>query len=251
MAVLAIVLLVVVIGGPGKAADLLQRVTGVLDQIPRLASAEPTVSPQPTDGAPGVSPTVADAARASLASLAVTASAPVPPTKYQRERFGARWADTDGNGCNQRDDVLLRDVDKTQPYKVARQGSCDHDVLGGTWKDPYLGESLTFTNLKEQKQAEAIQIDHRVALATAWRDGAWAWTDAQRLDYANDLTVLVAVDGPTNANAKSDKDASRWEPAKPFQCSYAVGIVTVKAKYGLSVHEGERAALNRQLDTCQ
>ena len=38
-----------------------------------------------------------------------------PPTgpAYDRDAFGSPWADTDGDGCNQRDDVLLRDASRT------------------------------------------------------------------------------------------------------------------------------------------
>ena len=43
-----------------------------------------------------------------------------------------------------------------------------------------------------------MQIDHVVALADAWRTGARKWSSAGRVRYANDLSVLLAVDGPEN-----------------------------------------------------
>ena len=55
---------------------------------------------------------------------------------------------------------------------VAQQDACDHDVLAGTWHDPYTGRTLRFTDLKDLGQAEAIQIDHIVPLAEAWVSGA-------------------------------------------------------------------------------
>ena len=61
---------------------------------------------------------------------------------YRRDAFGSDWVDTDHNGCNQRDDVLLRDA-VPGTTTVARQGACDHDVLAGTWHDPYTGRTLT------------------------------------------------------------------------------------------------------------
>ena len=45
---------------------------------------------------------------------------------------------------------------------VADQDACDHDVLAGSWIDPYTGVTLTFDDLKDLSQAEAIQIDHVV-----------------------------------------------------------------------------------------
>src|SRR5436190_23107809 len=53
------------------------------------------------------------------------------PDTYDRDAFGSAWADSDGNGCNQRDDVLLRDV-LPGTVTVADQDACDHDVLAGT-----------------------------------------------------------------------------------------------------------------------
>ena len=47
----------------------------------------------------------------------------VPPDTYDRDAFGSDWADTDGNGCNQRDDVRLRDAVAGTATTTA-QGSC-------------------------------------------------------------------------------------------------------------------------------
>ena len=129
---------------------------------------------------------------------------PVGTEGYDRDAFGSDWIDTDGNGCNQRDDVLLRDA-VPGTTKVAQQGSCDHDVLAGTWHDPYTGRTLRFTDLKDLGQAEAIQIDHVVPLAEAWVSGARRWSTRKRETFANDLRELLAVDGPTNMG-KGDGD---------------------------------------------
>ncbi|MFS3127501.1 hypothetical protein ACLM5J_03755 [Nocardioides sp. Bht2] len=81
------------------------------------------------------------------------------PTDYQRKAFGSAWRDTDRNGCNQRDDVLLRDA-VPGSTRVQQQGRCDHDVLAGTWRDPYSGRTLQLDDLKNPSQAQAVQIDH-------------------------------------------------------------------------------------------
>ncbi len=167
---------------------------------------------------------------------------------YQREAFGSDWADVDGNGCNQRDDVLLRDA-VPGTVRTAVQGSCDHDVLAGTWVDPYTGARLEFDDLKDLSQAQAIQIDHVVPLAEAWISGAAAWTEDRRRSFANDLGVLLAVDGPTNASKGAD-DPAAWRPRADFQCAYAVGWITVKEQWELAADDSEVAALDELLATC-
>ncbi|MFT4110473.1 HNH endonuclease family protein, partial [Propionicimonas sp.] len=187
-------------------------------------------------------------ARAQLGDLRL-GPRPGLPSDYRRAAFGEAWTDTDGNGCNQRDDVLLRDRVASQPYRVGRQGSCDHDVLAGTWVDPYTGATIVLTDAKEQQQAQSVQIDHVVALSVAWRYGAATWTDGQRLAFANDLRNLVAAGGAAN-QAKGGADASQWQPVRAARCGYAVRYVTVKSAYALPTDAAEKAALASMLDTC-
>ncbi len=186
------------------------------------------------------------AARTQLAALAVIPR-PAISKDYRRAAFGDAWTDTDGNGCNQRDDVLLRDVLKSQPYRVGQQRGCDHDVLSWSWLDPYVGDTVTLTDAKAQGQL--VQIDHIVALSVAWRYGARAWTDARRLAFANDLRDLLAVGGDTNEK-NSGSDASQWHPTRGAQCGFAVRYVTVKAAYALPTDQAEQQSLRAMLDTC-
>jgi hypothetical protein len=174
---------------------------------------------------------------------------PVADSSYRRDAFGPRWADTDGNGCNTRDDVLFRDVDRSVPFDAAQQGSCDHDMLAGSWHDPYTGETLIATDLKDQQQAQSIQIEHVVALAVAWRYGARDWDEAARIEFANDQLNLLAVSGAVN-RAKGGQNAAGWRPVRPFQCGYALRYVEVKAKWGLAVDNAEKSALAQMLATC-
>jgi hypothetical protein len=98
--------------------------------------------------------------------------------------------------------------------------------------------------------SEAVQIDHVVALADAWRTGAQKLTAAQRTALANDPVNLFAVDGPTNTR-KSDGDAATWlPPTKAFRCTYVAHQVAVKTAYHLWVTKAERAAIARVLDRC-
>ena len=186
-------------------------------------------------------------AHATLARLDVVARDPLV-ADYERDAFGTPWKDTDGNGCNQRDDVLLRDV-APGTVRVAQQGRCDHDVLAGRWRDPFTGRLLAFTDLKDARQAQAIQIDHVVPLGEAWRSGAAGWTDDRREVYANDLRLLLAVDGPTNAS-KGDDDPAAWKPRKGFQCWYAVTWVETKSRWQLGADASEVRGVEEMLDRC-
>lgn len=182
-----------------------------------------------------------------LHALTVT-ERPSDNAGYRRDAYGSAWADVDQNGCNQRDDVLKRDA-VPGTVVVAQQGSCPHDVLAGTWVDPYTGQTLTFDDLKEQSQAQAIQIDHVVPLAEAHRSGAHEWDDEQRLQFANNLDNLLAVDGPTNAS-KGDDDPAAWRPRAEYQCAYATRWIAVKDTWDLAVDQPEVDALLDMLTYC-
>jgi hypothetical protein len=206
---------------------------------PVAVTSAPIPTPSPT---PSTSP-----AEERLSRLTI-APRPYPDGTYSRRAFGNSWVDVDGNGCNQRDDVLLRDAVRGT-VKVEWQGRCDHDVIAGTWVDPYTGRTLLFDNLKDMRQAQAIQIDHIVPLSEAWASGANAWSDDRRKQFANDLDELVAVDGPTN-ESKSDGDPAAWRPRKGYQCTYAKRWIEVKTKWALSIDDSERRALEQMLGYC-
>jgi hypothetical protein len=184
--------------------------------------------------------------RGDLAGLAAVARRPEGLAAYERSSFGESWADGDRNGCNQRDDVLRRDAVEV---RTGQQGRCDHDVLAGTWVDPYTGRRLTFTDLKEPGQAQAIQIDHIVPLSEAWRSGASRWPEDRRRAFANDLDNLLAVDGPTNMS-KGDDDPAGWRPRKGFQCAYAARWIETKKRWSLAADDSERRALGEMLGYC-
>lgn len=226
-------------------SDELSEAVDTLESATRQPT--PTTSPpMPSDRSQGADSTPQQAYR-RLAKLP-RAERPRGTAGYQRSAFGSSWRDTDGNGCNQRDDVLLRDA-VPGTTRVARQGACDHDVLAGTFVDPYAGRIHELDNLKDLKQAQSVQIDHVVPLAEAWVSGAANWTDEQRVAFANDLDVLLAVDGSTNAS-KGASDPAAWRPRKGYQCQYAKRWIAVKHRYGLSVDASEHSALEQMLGYC-
>jgi Protein of unknown function (DUF1524) len=190
----------------------------------------PAAAQQPTDAA------------TTLAQLPVKGRA--PKTGYEREQFGPAWKDVDRNGCDQRNDVLARDlVDET-----FKPGTQDCVVLTGTLHDLYTGETIAFQ--RGETTSDEVQIDHVVALSNAWQTGAQQLDPATRERFGNDFLNLQATDGPTN-QAKGDSDAATWlPPSRSARCLYVARQVAVKARYGLWVTPAERDAIARVLDGC-
>jgi hypothetical protein len=225
-------------GGPGAPTTI-----GSTHQSLATATEPVATSARSTSASPSL-----DTAQQELGSLRVAERVSPHERGYVRDAFGEGWLDVDENGCNQRDDVLLRDA-VPGTVRLGVQGLCDHDVLAGSWIDPYTGRELMFDNLKDPAQAQGIQIDHVVPLAEAWVSGAEDWTDERRRAFASDLSELLAVDGPTNAS-KGDGDPAAWRPRKSFQCEYARRWIGVKAEWDLAIDPSERQALGEMLAFC-
>ena len=185
-----------------------------------------------------------EAAR-QLRELAVRESVddPAAPT-YDREAFGQRWADTDHNGCDTRNDILARDLARS----TFKPGTHNCVVLSGTLAEHYTGATIEFQ--RGDKTSALVQIDHVVALADAWRSGAWQWDAQRRQEFANDPENLLAVDGQANED-KSASSADQWLPPNTeFRCDYVKRQIAVKNAYGLSVTRAEQDALAEQLSIC-
>ena len=213
-----------------------------------LEAAEVSVAPSVTnETAPGA-PQFADpgfttldvTASELLAALPVKGRA--PKTGFDRdEQFGRAWIDVDLNGCDTRNDILLRDLTDTTVDDRCR-------VLTGVLNDPFTGERIDF--VRGEHTSPRVQIDHVVALSDAWQKGAQALNHDARVRLANDPLNLIAVDGPTNA-AKGDSDAASWlPPQRAFRCEYVARQVSVKAAYALWVTAAERDAIAAVLREC-
>lgn len=163
-----------------------------------------------------------------LSQLPVAAQSAAPA--YDRDAF-EHWVDADGDGCDTRSEVLI--AESTTPATVGADCS-----VAGTWTSYYDQQSWT--------QPSDVDIDHLVALAEAWRSGAWAWTGEQRRAFANDTDfapTLVAVTDSTNAS-KGDADPARWLPPAPgARCRYAAEWVEVKYRWHLAIDVAEQQAL--------
>ena len=153
-------------------------------------------------------------------------------TGYDRDSFGFRATDDDGDGCDVRDDVLARDLTDVI-FSAAKR--CQ--VSSGTLADPYTGKTILF--VRGRNTSAAVQIDHVVALANAWQSGARDWTTAQRYRFGNDPYNLLAVDGPANQD-KGSASAAYWLPTNgEYRCEYVARQIGVKRHYGLTVTTSE------------
>ena len=156
--------------------------------------------------------------------------------------FGPAWSDVDRNGCDQRNDVLHRDLTEVE----VRDGTQGCVVIAGVLDDPYTGEIVPFV----KADAAEVPIDHVVPLAAAWVQGAAAWPEDRREAFANDLANLMATTRSENSS-KGDSTADEWVPSDPaYGCSYATVVITVKDRYALAVSPAEAAALEDLLATC-
>lgn len=156
-----------------------------------------------------------------------------PKTGYSRSKFGAAWADVDGNGCSTRNDVLARDV------VGATVSGCR--VLSGRWTDPYSGITYRLTDFS------VLDGDHVVSLSDAWQKGAQGWSAARRRQFANDpLNVVMTI--ATINRQKGDSDAASWlPPDRRYRCAFIARQVAVKRKYGLWVTRSEYSVMRRIL----
>lgn len=199
----------------------------------------PAASSSPQD------PTEHAAAGTALAALGdLPVKGRAPKTDYSRDQFGPRWADTDHNGCDTRNDILRRDLTGI----AVKPGTHGCNVSSGTLESPYTGETIDF--VAGQAMSSHVQIDHVVALSDAWQKGAQQLDAARRTELANDPLNLLAVDGPSN-NTKSDADAATWLPPRTGErCEYVATQIAVKQRYELWVTDAEKNAMVRVLDTC-
>lgn len=188
-------------------------------------------------------PVDAAAALAALSGVPADVSWQGTGVPYDRDAFGQRWADVDGNGCDTRNDVLRRDL-----TQVVLRDANGCKVLSGMLLDPYTGATVAFVSGEET--SPLVPIDHVVALAWAWRHGADAWTAAERLEFANDPRNLVATTQDVNQDKADDGPAEWLPPDEAAHCEYAEKFVAVLVAWRLTVDAPDRAALTGVLQDC-
>ena len=200
----------------GQMAAFLARALGL------VAVPAPPQSSPPASGS-----TATLAAEEVLAGLAV---APERRTGYNRDLFD-HWSDLDGDGCDTRREVLIRDSRIDVGYDSGR--TCW--IVSGRWYSHYDNVWVA--------DSSSLDIDHLVPLAEAWDSGASGWSADLREAFANDEAALIAVTARSN-RAKSASDPAEWMPSnQEFTCPYAAGWVATKARWGLSVDQREKSFL--------
>jgi len=146
---------------------------------------------------------------------------------YTRGAFGDSWVDVDNNSCSTRDDVLQRDL-----TNIILDGNCK--VVEGDLVDPYSG-----VNLHHIYGESSIDIDHIVPLAYAWDHGAYAWSDAERIAFANDMENLLAVSASEN-RSKGASGPSEYMPSNnDYKCQYATNFLNIVTKYSLTMTQDD------------
>lgn len=121
---------------------------------PVVPAPAPSVAPSSSNPAEGTSSASASAGSAAAALALLPIKGRAPKTGYDRDQFGQRWADIDRNGCDQRNDILNRDLTN----KTYKPGTRDCVVLTGTLADPFTGTTINF--VRGEKTSSAVQVDH-------------------------------------------------------------------------------------------
>lgn len=215
---------------PAEAATPASTTTTTAVAPTTAAPTTTTPAPTTTTAAPPATPAP------ELAALRIN-DQPATTAGYSRDLFPT-WLDFDGNGCDARDDTLT-----VESLTVVTRAGCD--VTGGQWLSIYDEVTVTVPG--------ALDIDHLVPLAEAWRSGAHAWDAERRARFANDLGYddhLIAVTASSN-RSKGDRPPNEWRPpSEASWCRYATAWVHVKVTWDLSATTPERDALGQMLERC-
>jgi hypothetical protein len=206
---------------------------GTTPTQPASAASPPMVPPNPTSP-PATSPPPPPS---GLSALTI---AEPRPEGYDRDLF-VHWTDDDRDCQDARAEVLI--AESRVPVTYTAADGCR--VATGEWISPWSGVVTT--------SASSLDVDHTVALANAWRSGAWAWSPEQRRAFANDLSNpdhLIALPAGEN-RSKSDDGPEEWKPPNQSAwCRYAQVWTAIKARWYLTATAAEWAALTQMAATC-
>ena len=99
---------------------------------------------------------------------------------------------------------------------------------------------------KLYRSLRQTDIEHLVSLSEAHDSGLCATDAATKRRFANDLINLTLSDPEVNCYQKGGKDAAEWMPRIDPR-GFAETVIKVKRKYGLSIDQRERKALEMAL----
>lgn len=242
---------IIVLGGCGSPGDEVASPSSGSTSVPAAVTVTATTAASTSTAAPatGAATTVAPPSSVDAAALdsaaevdALLARLQVAPEShaegYDRDDW-PHWS-TQPDGCSTRERVL---IDESRSVPQIDAFGCK--VLIGDWFSAYDGEIT--------EDPGDLDIDHVVALAEAHRSGGWAWDEARREAFANDLGSdgsLIAVSAASN-RIKSDRDPASWQPSRDEAwCGYATDWVQVKVRWGLTADQDEVDALRNMLRRC-
>nr|WP_211262924.1 HNH endonuclease family protein [Rubellimicrobium mesophilum] len=161
------------------------------------------------------------------------------PLGFDREDW-PHWLDTDRDCQDARQEVLAAESEVPVRWDTQR---CD--VVSGLWRDAYTGQTV--------RDPRALDVDHMVPLAEAFRSGGRDWDMERRAAYANDLQdgrTLIAVSASAN-RSKGDQGPEDWLPPEvSYRCRYVADWVAVKVRWSLSMDERERVTVGNILRAC-
>lgn len=136
---------------------------------------------------------------------------------YNRSAF-RHWIDENRNCINTRHELL-----KSQSTGPVTKNEDGCRVLHGRWNDPYTGEIFLESHL--------VDIDHLVPLRWAWINGAYAWSDEKREQFANDERNLFIVSASAN-RSKGARGPDEWlPPNEEFHCQYVTRYLRILILY--------------------
>lgn len=230
-----------------------------------LQPSTPTQAPQNSQGEPQAPSLDKEALTGSLEALSglPARQGSGSSTPYDRDKHFGSWVDHNNSGCNAAEDTYQRYVQNATTVEKCRVGA-------GTIADPYTGKTITFDGSPKNS---GTNVEHIVSLSDAWHNGADKWTQAKRVAIANDPDNLVIIDSSVN-QSKSDRNAAEWnvngvlsENCRQGYSESCGGLshkalttegacfmvqhqIAIKAKYGLSVTAGEKAAMQNTLKRC-
>ena len=161
-------LVVMIVGGallpPNSDSETVSSATTVVLSTSTSTSKVTTSTAQLTTTSTSLAPnsSLASTTTISGGTLALDVLLTIPveletPAGYDRDLF-PHWSDADGDGCDTRDEVLIRDAGGSAEVG----GNCG--VTSGAWYSVYDDIWLD--------QATQLDVDHVVALKEAWDSGA-------------------------------------------------------------------------------
>lgn len=160
---------------------------------------------------------------------APTAHQRVTIVGYKRDNFGPGWQ-RHATGCTTREHAMAYAFEQPVCGVPYRQWA-PVDVV-----DPYTRKRIGPGD---------VELDHLFPLSAAWDMGAHAWSDEQRLQFANDPHNLIVTSRAANQQ-KSDMLPSEWMPSSvPQQCAYARQLARVANMYDLHVTTRDLRTMRR------